>query len=209
MNKVVLPRPVLSASRVLFSNSSVSQVYRKSDRFIAPTCIIDEKPVHGIVKWPICFRHYYRPKSDCFMFFRILHLFSGWRRVNQTPSDAVGSWFSIVSWFGVCKQKFAKRAKIISWLFIHLLLRKFKFAVRDTNYYLWAWNQNSSMNSKRSIPVIYLYFAFFTLELRFTCTDGSKLYLEGLKADVIFWQQTNLGGRAIGTEGEQKACRLF
>jgi len=60
------------------------------------------------------------------------------------------------------------------------------------------------MNQKSKYTLILLVFAFFTWSCDTVPTDQSLL--EGLKADVIFLAADDLGGRAIGTEGEQKAA---
>jgi hypothetical protein len=60
------------------------------------------------------------------------------------------------------------------------------------------------MNQKSKYTLILVVFAFFTWSCDTVPTDQSLL--EGLKADVIFLAADDLGGRAIGTEGEQKAA---
>ena len=60
------------------------------------------------------------------------------------------------------------------------------------------------MNQKSKYTLILVVFAFFSWSCDTTPTDQDLL--EGLKTDVTFLAADNLGGRAIGTEGEQKAA---
>lgn len=60
------------------------------------------------------------------------------------------------------------------------------------------------MNQKSKYILILVVFAFFSWSCDTTPTDQDLL--EGLKTDVTFLAADNLGGRAIGTEGEQKAA---
>ena len=60
------------------------------------------------------------------------------------------------------------------------------------------------MNQKSKYTLILVVFAFFSWSCDTTPTDQDLL--EGLKTDVTFLAADDLGGRAIGTEGEQKAA---
>jgi len=60
------------------------------------------------------------------------------------------------------------------------------------------------MNQKSKYTLILVVFAFFSWSCDTAPTD--QALLEGLKADVTFLAADELGGRAIGTEGEQKAA---
>jgi hypothetical protein len=60
------------------------------------------------------------------------------------------------------------------------------------------------MNQKSKYTLILVVFALFSWSCDTAPTD--KALLEGLKADVTFLAADDLGGRAIGTEGEQKAA---
>ena len=60
------------------------------------------------------------------------------------------------------------------------------------------------MNQKSKYTLILVVFAFFSWSCDTAPTDQDLL--EGLKTDVTFLAADDLGGRAIGTEGEQKAA---
>jgi hypothetical protein len=60
------------------------------------------------------------------------------------------------------------------------------------------------MNQKSKYTLILVVFAFFSWSCDTAPTDQDLL--EGLKADVTFLAADDLNGRAIGTEGEQKAA---
>jgi hypothetical protein len=91
---------------------------------------------------------------------------------------------------------------VLSFLFLQL----FKLQREDTNYYLWA-KINHPMNKNSKYLVILLTGALFTWSCDTAPTDQSLL--EGLKTDVTYLAADDLGGRAIGTDGEQRAAKYL
>jgi len=75
--------------------------------------------------------------------------------------------------------------------------------VEDTNYYLWPKSEKEMKNRAN----YYLIISAGVL-MNWGCNQAptDSDLLTGLKEDVFFLAADDLGGRAIGTEGEQKAA---